>query len=82
MGLFRRSPQSRVSASPLEDAAEINETTTRSGRSWAAKMFFLGKANSVDEPISIRQLRASADPEDDGAETQLLDEERHHDEGY
>jgi hypothetical protein len=82
MGLFRRSPQSRVSANPLEDAAEINETTTRSGRSWAAKMFFLGKANSVDEPISIRQLRASADPEDDGAETQLLDEERHHDEGY
>jgi hypothetical protein len=82
MGLFRRSPRDRVSANPLEDAAEINETTTKSGRSWAAKMFFLGTANSMDEPISIRQLRASADPEDDGAESQLLDEERHHDEGY
>lgn len=60
----------------------MKETTTTSGRSWAAKMFFLGKTNSMDEPISIRQVRASADPEDDGAETQLLNEERHHDEGY
>jgi hypothetical protein len=82
MGLFRRSSQGHVSANPLEDAAEINETTTRSGRSWAAKMFFRGKANSMDEPISIQRLRASADPEDDDAETQLLDEERHHEEGY
>jgi hypothetical protein len=82
MGLFGRSSQGRVSANPLEDAAEMKETTTTSGRSWAAKMFFLGKTNSMDEPISIRQVRASADPEDDGAETQLLNEERHHDEGY
>jgi hypothetical protein len=34
------------------------------------------------EPISVRRLRASADPEDDSAETELLDEERHQDEGY
>jgi hypothetical protein len=81
MGLFRRSP-GRGSADPLEDAAELKQTTTVSGRSWAAKMFFLGKASSMDEPLSIRQIRASANPEDDGAETQLLDEERHHDEGY
>ncbi len=82
MGLFRRSSPGRLSADPLEDAAELNQTTTRSGRSWTAKMFFLGKASSTDEPISIRLLRASANPEDDGAETQLLNEERHHDEGY
>ena len=82
MGLFRRTSHGRVSAYPLEDAAEINETTSKSGRSRAAKMFFLGKANSMDEPLSIRQLRASADPEDDGAESQFLNEERHHDEGY
>jgi hypothetical protein len=82
MGLFGRSPRGRVAANPNEEAAELDETTTRSGRSWAAKMFFLGKADSMDDPISIRQLRASADPEDDGAEAELLDEERHHDEGY
>jgi hypothetical protein len=82
MGLFRKSAQGRVSANPLEDAAEISETTTRSGRSRVAKMFSYGEPNSMADPISVRRLRASANPEDDGAETQLLDEERHREEGY
>jgi hypothetical protein len=82
MGLFRRSSVGRVSADPLEDAAEMKETTTRSGRSWAAKMIFWGREDPMGEPIAIQRVRSSADPEDDGAETQLLDEERHHDEGY
>jgi hypothetical protein len=82
MGLFRRSPRGRVSADPLEEAAEMKETTTRSGRSWAAKMFFWGRTDPMGEPIAIQRIRASANPEDDGAETELVDEERHHDEGY
>jgi hypothetical protein len=36
----------------------------------------------MGEPIAIQRIRASANPEDDGAETQLLNEERHDDEGY
>jgi hypothetical protein len=84
MGLFRRSTRGRVSANPLEDAAEFRETTTSSGRSRMVKLFysFSGKSNSMTDPISIQRLRASADPEDDGAESELLDEERHHEEGY
>jgi hypothetical protein len=80
MGIFGRSTRARISANALEDAAEINETTSKSGG--AAKMFFRRNPSSMDQPISIRRLRASADPDDDGAETELLNEERHHDEGY
>jgi hypothetical protein len=43
---------------------------------------FAGNSNSASGPISVKRLRASADPEDDGAETELLDEERHDEQGY
>lgn len=69
-----------MSANALEDAAEINETTSKSGR--ATKMFSLRNTSSMDEPISIRRLRASAHSDNDGAETELLKEGRRHDEGY
>jgi hypothetical protein len=69
---------------PLEDAAEMRATTTPSGRSRMVKNFFAfsGNANSTAGPISLRRLRANADLEDDGAETELLNEERHHEQGY
>lgn len=82
VGLFRRPSAGRVSADPLEDAAEMNETTTRSGRSWAAKLMFWGRTDPMGEPVAIQRMRASANPEDDGTETELLNDERHRDEGY
>jgi hypothetical protein len=82
MGHLRRSSNGRVSADPLEDAAEMNETTTRSGRSWAARLMFWGRTEPMGEPIAIQRVRANANPEDDGTETELLNEERHRDEGY
>jgi hypothetical protein len=82
MGLFRKSSPKHVAADPREDAAEIAETTTPSGLSRVARLLSFGKTNAPDESMSIRRLRASADPEDDEAESELLDEERHHEEGY
>jgi hypothetical protein len=73
MGLFRKSSPKHVSVDPPEDAAEIAETTPPSG---------LSRAASSEESSVIRRVRADADLEDDEAENELLDEERHHEEGY
>jgi hypothetical protein len=80
MGLFRKSSPRHESGDPREDDAEISETTTPSGIARVAKVFSSGPTASPDE--SIRRVRADADPEDYEAESELLDEERHHEEGY
>lgn len=79
MGPFRRSPHGRVSANSLEDAAVSGET---GGRFRAVKFFAPFSGKPMAAVISRRRLRARADPEDDGAETLLLEEERHQEEGY
>ena len=85
MGFFRK--RHRESATPLEDAAEDDGAKPHRG--------FQGFPNFIDssrlpdgvalmgaetDPTSRKRNRAEADPEDDSAESQLVDEERRHEE--
>jgi hypothetical protein len=89
MGLFRR--RHRESATPVEDAAEgevasphqvfqgTPNLTGSGSSSILGEAAILGVAPQSD-PISRERNRADADLEDDGAETQLINEERHREE--
>lgn len=68
MRLFRKSK--RESASLLEDSAENHEAESRGGAVTKAGRFL-----RLDS-LSTKRLRVSADVEDDGAETELINEER------
>jgi hypothetical protein len=68
----------RESADLLEDSVDNRETESRSGavaHSARFLRFSRGQDASADS-LFTRRLRASADVEDDGAETELIDEER------
>lgn len=83
MGVFRTSKPRRTPANPTEVSAENTETLsqkrllgTRYGFNWFSRQ------SSSQETISNLRRRALADPEDDAAETQLIDEERRGESNY
>jgi hypothetical protein len=74
MALFRRK-KAHGAAQPAEEAAEIRETST--------PVYGFGALSSVapiDEEIAAEELRSAANPEDDGARTQMIDNERRREE--
>ncbi len=82
MGFFRK--KHRESAMPLEDVAEDEGATPHrgfkgfpnlTGSSPVPESIALMGADT--DPLSRKRNRAEADPEDDSAESQLIDEERH-----
>jgi hypothetical protein len=76
MSLFRK--RKRESADLLEDSIDNRETESRSGalaRS-ARYLRFSRDQNASNDSLFTKRLRASADVEDDGAETELINEER------
>jgi hypothetical protein len=77
MTLFRKTK--RDAADLLEDSAENRETESRGGAVTKATRFFRFSQDpdASADLLSTKRLRVSADAEDDGAETQLINEERH-----
>ncbi len=73
MALFRRR-QRHEADQPAEEAAEASES--------ASPVFGFGAlpVPPVDEKIAEEEVRAAANPEDDGAQTQLIDDERRREE--
>jgi hypothetical protein len=89
MGIFRR--KHRESATPPEDVAEDEAATPHRGFRGVPDMTGSGFSalggsaveisdNAEGDPISRQRNRAEANPEDDQAETQLIDEERRREE--
>ena len=85
MGIFRK--RHRESADPSEDVAEEDGATPHRG-SQGFPTFTESSRLSDDagligdeaDPLSRKRNRADADPEDDTAESQLIDEERRREE--
>jgi hypothetical protein len=74
MGLFRRH-QRHEADQPTEEGATLPETAT--------PRFDLGALppeRPVDKDIDVEELRVAANPEDDGARAQLIDDERRREE--
>jgi len=89
MGIFRR--KLRESATPLEDIAEDEAATPKrgfrgvpdlTGDSSSAMLNGAGLVgdNAEGDPLSRKRHRAEANPEDDYAESQLINEERRQEE--
>jgi hypothetical protein len=76
MSLFRK--RERGSANILEDSVENREAESRSGAIAKSARFLRFSRNQdvSQDSLFTQRLRASADVEDDGAETELIDEER------
>jgi hypothetical protein len=85
MGFFRK--KHRESADPSEDVAEEDGATPHRG-SQGFPTFTessrlpdgAGLMGDEADPLSRKRNRADADPEDDTAESQLIDEERRREE--
>ena len=77
MSLFRK--RKRESADLLEDSADNRETESRGGTlaKSARYLRFSRDQNASNDSLYMKRLRVSADVEDDGAETELINEERH-----
>jgi hypothetical protein len=74
MSIFRRKKRHQADQ-PAEETAEMHETSS--------PVYGFGALSTVppiDEEISAEELRAAANPEDDGAQTQLIENERRRDE--
>jgi hypothetical protein len=89
MGPFRRKKQSAddTAAYPTQEAAEARETSGSTfigpgalGAVQPAGSGSHGLVSPVDETIATDELRANADPEDDGAKELLIEEERRREE--
>jgi hypothetical protein len=80
MSLFRKTK--RESADLLEDSAENREDKSRGGAVTKGARFFRFSRDpdASADSLFTKRLRVSADAEDDGAETELINEERHGDE--
>jgi hypothetical protein len=80
VSMFRK--QKRVSTDPLEDSAENREDESRGGAvsKWARYLRISRDSDASADSVFTERLRASADVEDDGAETQLIEDERRRDE--
>ena len=74
MALFRRKKQTDADQ-PAEEAAETREAL-RPPIGAAA----LGSESPIDKTIDDEELRVDANPEDDGARTQMIENERRRDE--
>jgi hypothetical protein len=84
MAIFRR--KRRKSATPYEDDGELSSAKSRElrGAPDLSGAGFSGVLNAAvevnrktdDDPLSRRRNRAEANPEDDNAEAQLIEEER------
>jgi hypothetical protein len=85
MGLFRR--KKRQADQPAEEAAEMHETSgsslfgpgARSAVRPAGAGWF-GFARPIDNTIATDEFRISANQEDDGAQSQMIDNERRREE--
>jgi hypothetical protein len=77
MSLIRR--RKRESADPLEDGVDNREAESRSGALARSARFlqFSRDQDASADSLFTKRLRVSADVEDDGAETELINEERH-----
>jgi hypothetical protein len=74
MSLFRRK-QRHQADQPMEEDARLPETAT--------PRFDLGALppeRPIDKTIDAEELRTAANPEDDGARTQMIENERRRDE--
>jgi hypothetical protein len=74
MSIFRRKNRHQADQ-PAEEVSEMHETST--------PVYGFGALSSVppiDEEIAAEELRTAANPEDDGAQTQLIEDERRRDE--
>jgi hypothetical protein len=80
MSLFRKTR--RESADILEDSVENREAESRGGALTKAGRFlrFSRDQDALADSLFTKRLRVSADVEDDGAETELINDERHSDE--
>lgn len=82
MGIFRKSH--RESATPLEDAAEDEAASPHfraapdlTGSGFSSMLNGATETvDNADDPLSRKRHRAEANPEDDYAETELINEER------
>jgi hypothetical protein len=73
MGLFRR--KKRREAEPLEESVELRETLPSPLDPGALTL-----VRPADKEIATEELRAEANPEDDGARTQMIENERRREE--
>jgi hypothetical protein len=74
MSIFRRK-KSHEADQPAEETAELHETST--------PVYGFGALSTVppiDEEIAAEELRTAANPEDDGARTQMIEDERRREE--
>lgn len=78
--MFRK--QRRVPADLLEDSVENREDGSRGSAAskWARYLRISRDRDASADSLFTEGLRASADVEDDGAEIQLIDDERRRDE--
>jgi hypothetical protein len=76
MSLFRK--RNRESVDILEDSVQNREDESRSGAAAKSAQLFRFSRNQDASANSLftKKLRASADVEDDGAETELINDER------
>jgi len=71
-------PHHREAANPLEEIAEVDETTSPDG-SLSSRMAFglpvIGM-QAEKQPVAAEEIRVAADPEDDSAQELLIEHER------
>ncbi|MFY9782953.1 MAG: hypothetical protein WAK12_05415 [Acidimicrobiales bacterium] len=89
MGLFRRIKRNAKDdvAYPAQEAVEAHEISGSTligpgalGAVQPAGSGVFGQSAPEDETIATKELRAAADPEDDGARELLIEEERRREE--
>jgi hypothetical protein len=88
MGLFRRRKH-HYADQPAEEAAEMREVSGSSVFGTGALSSvrpsgsgFFGFVRPLNKTIATDELRIGANQEDDGARTQMIENERRQDEGY
>jgi hypothetical protein len=76
MSVFRK--RKRESADLLEDTVDNRETESRGGSLAKSARFlrFSRERDAAADSLFTKRLRSIADVEDDGAETELINEER------